>query len=234
MTLLDIVISFLNIDCSVVQCSGYGSDIEALFYLLFFPTVFIILFVYVVVGAVLDKTGGKEGVLRLLVSVTMYAFIIFEGYYNLFVSLSKLWWLLLATLVGVWIFIRQFIQGGGNGGNSYSGFGGGRGFSGFISDKAKRKITGEEDDMKKEIKDAFKTLEQFYDAIKAGSGEGREIARTNFRDEQTRLRSLITDYGKYGKMELSGGVKIKIVDQAKEFWKEYEEWSEKYRIVSKK
>jgi hypothetical protein len=231
MALLDVVIEFLNINCSVVQCSGYGSEIEALFYLLFFPTVFIILFVYVVVGAVLNRVQGTEGALRLLVSVALYAFIIFEGYYNLFVSLSRLWWLLLATLLGVWLFIRQFIHGGG-------GFpslgGGGRGMSGFISDKVKRKITGEEKDLYKEIEDAFKQLEHFYNEINDSTGEAREIASTNFRDQQTRLRSLITDYNKYGKMELSGGVKVNIQHKSREFWKKYDKWSDKYKKIKRK
>jgi hypothetical protein len=125
MALLDIIIDVLKINCSVVQCSGYASDIEALFYLLFFPSVFIILFVYIVTGAIINKIGGKAGGLRILISVALYAFIIFEGYYNLFVSLSRLWWLLLATLAGLWLFIRQIIHGGGGGAE------GGKGFPGF-------------------------------------------------------------------------------------------------------
>jgi hypothetical protein len=123
MALLDIIINTLKINCSVVQCTGYASDIEALFYLFFFPTVFIILFIYIVIGVVIDKAGGKEGGLRLLVSVALYAFIVFQGYYNLFVSLSRLWWILLATLVGLWIFIRTMIHGrkGGATGSPMSG-----------------------------------------------------------------------------------------------------------------
>lgn len=126
MALLDVVIQVLNINCSVVQCSGYSSDIEALFYVLFFPTVFIILFVYIVTGAIISRMDGKPGALRILISVALYAFIIFEGFYSLFASLSRVWWLLLVTLVGLWIFIRQFIHGGGGGGGggAYSGVGG--------------------------------------------------------------------------------------------------------------
>lgn len=126
MALLDIIIETLRINCSVVQCSGYASDIEALFYLFFFPTVFIILFIYIVVGVVLDKAGGKEGGLRLLVCLALYAFIVFQGYYNLFVSLSRLWWILLATLAGLWIFIRTMIHGrGGSGGSPMPSIGSG-------------------------------------------------------------------------------------------------------------
>jgi hypothetical protein len=137
MALLDIVIEVLKINCSVVQCTGYASDIEALFYVLFFPTVFIILFVYVISGIVINRVDGRPGALRLLISVTLYAFIVFQGFYSFFAALSKLWWLLLATLFGLFIFIRNFIHGGGGGSGRMPGVGGG----GFQSRYVKRKFS---------------------------------------------------------------------------------------------
>jgi hypothetical protein len=124
MTLLDVIIDVLKINCSVVQCTGYASEIEALFYLFFFPTVFIILFIWVITGVITQQIGGKTGGLRILISVALYAFIVFQEYYTLFVSLSQLWWLLLATIVGLYIFIRKIIHGNGGGGGA-----GGRGMS---------------------------------------------------------------------------------------------------------
>jgi hypothetical protein len=128
MALLDVIIDILKINCSVVQCTGYASDIEALFYLFFFPTVFIILFIWVITGVITQQIGGKTGGLRILISVALYAFIVFQEYYTLFVSLSQLWWLLLATIVGLYIFIRKIIHGNGGGGGSPMEGIGGRGF----------------------------------------------------------------------------------------------------------
>lgn len=153
MALLDVIIDILKINCSVVQCTGYASDIEALFYLFFFPTVFIILFIWVVTSVIITQIGGKAGGLRILISVALYAFIVFEGYYTLFVSLSQLWWLLLATLVGLYIFIRKIIHGNGGGvtgGRSMAGVGSKPGILQYPGKKFKRVL--EEKEKKKIIK----------------------------------------------------------------------------------
>ena len=141
MALLDIVIEVLKINCSVVQCSGYASEIEALFYLLFFPAVFIILLVYVVSGVILEKAGGKEGALRLLIGVTMVAFVIFQGWYTFFVSLSKIWWILVVGIVGLFVFIKKMVHGGGGGsgfGTARRGGGGLFGIGGTVSEMKER------------------------------------------------------------------------------------------------
>jgi hypothetical protein len=163
MALLDVVIQVLNIDCGVVQCSGYASEVEALFYVLFFPTVFIILFVYIVTGAIINKVGGAQGAFRILISVALYAFIIFEGYYNLFAALASAWWLLLATLVGLWLFIRQIIHGGGQQGSAYRGFDGG--LMGKTKERVLKRASGGKKKMEKELNAELKNMEATVDMM---------------------------------------------------------------------
>ena len=108
--ILDILIEILRIDCSVVQCY-YANPIEGLFYLFFFPTVFIILFIYILTGFIF-RGGGKVRGLKLLIAMGAYAFIIFQYLYTFFAAVSQLWWLLTILLVGLFAFVRYLFTGG--------------------------------------------------------------------------------------------------------------------------
>ena len=238
MAFLDIVIDVLKINCGVAQCSGYASEIEALFYLLFFPTVFIILFVYVVVGSVMDKVGGKEGGLRILISVALYAFIIFEEYYTLFVSLSKLWWVLLATLVGLWVFIRQFIHGkGGSEGGAYSGFGG-RSLVDFGSRKLRGKLEGTEKKKVTQInqeisnlRTTVNTIEKEFKNPSRGTDIGNLIDKYNAHKKY--ILEIIEGYSELGKVN-EGGIMWDIEKKDEKFMHELKELDNKIEEISKK
>lgn len=112
--ILDILIEILRIDCSVVQCY-YANPIEGLFYLFFFPTVFIILFIYILTSFIF-RGGGKVMGLKLLIALGAYAFIIFQYLYTFFAAISQLWWLLTILLVGLFAFVRYLFTGGREGG----------------------------------------------------------------------------------------------------------------------
>ena len=231
MALLDIIIDTLRINCSVVQCTGYTSEIEALFYLFFFPTVFIILLVYILTNFIFRGEGNTPRGLRLLVSVTLYAFIVMEGLYTMFASLSRFWWLFAVILIGLWAFIRHLIGGGSGGGGkgNLPGLGGGA-LGKFAKGKLASVFTHEEEDRRKEIRDAFKTLEHFYNETKGNplGSDARRGASDGFERTQTRLRQLITDYGSYGKVG-----KVPVIKQDKKFWEEYGEWSDKFMKLKK-
>ena len=134
----DFIIELLKINCGAVQCSGYATEIEALFYIVFFPTVFLILFIYILTNFIFRGGGFSRG-LRLLIAVAAYAFVVFQGMYNIFVSLSSAWWILTILLVGLFAFIRHLIKGGDGGGQGHMpGIGGKR--SGLnILDRARGK-----------------------------------------------------------------------------------------------
>jgi hypothetical protein len=115
MTLINTVISILNINCGTVTCA-YPTEIETLFYLVFFPTVFLILFIYILTNFIFRNSGSGTKGLRLLISIGVYAFIIFEDFFTLVVSVSRLWWLLTIFLVGLYAFVRHLFRGGEGGG----------------------------------------------------------------------------------------------------------------------
>ena len=113
--ILDVLIQILNIDCGVAQCY-YANPMEGLFYLFFFPTIFIILFIYILTNFIFRGSGKIQG-LRILIAVGAYAFIIFERLFTMVVGLSRLWWILTIILVGLYAFIRFLFKGGEEGGS---------------------------------------------------------------------------------------------------------------------
>ena len=237
MAVIDIVIDILKINCSVAQCSGYANEFEALFFLLFFPTVFIILFVYIVSEAVVGRvtSGNTNRGLKIMIAVALFAYIVMAGYYTLFVSLSGLWWILLATLAGLWIVIHRFVKGSG-GGSPMPGMGSrkgkaGRGLGGLLTEQTQRTLSGDEKDLEKEIRDSFNELEGIFNEIEHSDGEGREIAMQNFRDQRTKLRSLLVNFSGYGKADLPFGITKNITGKGKKYWDEYTKWSEKFKKI---
>jgi hypothetical protein len=134
MALLDIIINALKINCSAVQCTGYPSEIEAIFFLVVFPTVFLILVIYILTNFIFRGDGNTPRGLRLLIALTLYAFVIMQSLYTMFIPISRFWWLVIILLVGLWAFVRHLIHGQGFGGtsgktgSSYKGIGGGRGW----------------------------------------------------------------------------------------------------------
>jgi len=109
--ILQLLIQVLNIDCSIVTCT-YPTVWETLFYVIFFPSVFILLFVY----ALSETLAGKLGVpFRLLLAAAVYIYIVLQGFFTFFVSLSGLW-LFLIILIGFIWFVFRHIFGKGEGG----------------------------------------------------------------------------------------------------------------------
>ncbi len=157
-TILDILIQILNIDCSVVQCSGYASEIEAMFYLFFFPTIFIILFIYILTSFIF-RGGGRVRGMKLLIAIGVYAFIVFEHMFTSVVAISRLWWLLTIILVGLFAFLR-FLFTGGREGEGRGGLPFGR--QGFL----RRTLEGvKEEHVEKTVKDIL-DIEKSEDKIR--------------------------------------------------------------------
>lgn len=237
MALLDIVIEVLKINCSAVQCTGYASEIEGLFFLLFFPTVFIILFTYVVSGIILEKTGGKEGALKLLIGVTMVAFIIFQGWFSFFISLSKLWWLLIVGLVGLFIFIKQMVHGGGGGG----GFGtakSGRGVGGYISKQVRNKIEGNEKDLKIGIEKTLQNLESHVNLMereveKPSPGTNMANMLDSYNSQKRAVLDLCNELNNMGKANISS-LNLEIVKKARKYYDELAKLDDRVTKITKK
>lgn len=105
--LIEMAAEFLKINPMLVSEYMQEGTIQGIFYLFFFPSVFLFLFVMTLMNA----KGPSRNDLKLLVTVSIYAFIIMSGYYTWFVWLSR-WWLYLMIILGVWYMIMSHKSSG--------------------------------------------------------------------------------------------------------------------------
>ena len=94
-----------------------GQIINDLVMFLLVPTVFIILVVYTLVGRLTDNTK-----IKLLLSITLYLFIIFGGYYPMFALLAGPYFIFLIIIIGLlFFFLGHFGLRRGGGGSQAQG-----------------------------------------------------------------------------------------------------------------
>jgi len=167
--LMQMLIEFMRIDCGVVECY-YTNQIDAIFNLFFFPTVFILLVIYLLLNYILDEVRGG---LRLLIAVALYAVVVLNGLMTLFIPLSKFWWIVLILVVGAWIFFTRllFRDRGGGGHGALAGAAAG-GVAGYMSGKVARKLTERGKDDIKDIENDLKMLRGLVNKM-GGEDTGR-------------------------------------------------------------
>lgn len=91
-----------------------GDILQDLVNFFLFPTIFIILFIYVTLGVLFTKPQAK---FRLLVGITLYLVIIVNGWYSAFAIFGQ-FYIVLLILLGIFYFILAHfgIRIGGGGG----------------------------------------------------------------------------------------------------------------------
>ncbi len=241
MALLDIIIDTLRINCSVVQCTGYASEIEALFYLFFFPTVFIILLVYILTNFIFRGDGNAPRGLRLLISVTLYAFIVMEGLYTMFVSLSRFWWLFAVILMGLWAFMRHLIGGGGSGGGAggkMPGFGGGSGPLGYFGKKVRGKLEESEKKKRTQIEQEISNLRSSVNLMekeleKPSPGTDMTKMIGEYHNHKKFILTLTDELSEMGKANVVG-IDWNIEKLEKEYEDKLKELDKKVEDITKK
>lgn len=134
--ILQMLIDIFKINPQMVNQYSTVSPLEQIFYLFFFPTLFIIVLIYILSSHFMSEHKG----LSILIAVAVYAFIIFQGLYNWFVFLSPYWLFLLLILGGIWLFFRP--RGGGGARGMTAGDKKGRGgkLLGFLEDVTGKKL----------------------------------------------------------------------------------------------
>jgi hypothetical protein len=87
MDFMELFMEIFKLDYSIVNEYASQGVLYQLFYLVFFPTLFIIFFIYITSRYVIHSHKG----LRIVIAVAIYAFIVLQGLYKWFVFLSKFW-----------------------------------------------------------------------------------------------------------------------------------------------
>jgi hypothetical protein len=133
--IFQMLVDIFRISPSMVSQYASATPLEQWFYLFFFPTLFIIILIYILVSHWMSEHRG----LSILLAIAVYAFIIFQGFYSWFVFLSPYWLILLLVLGGIWLFFRPRGGGGASGMTSGKKGKGGK-LLGFLEDVTGKKF----------------------------------------------------------------------------------------------
>ncbi|UCD02941.1 MAG: hypothetical protein JSV63_04120 [Candidatus Aenigmatarchaeota archaeon] len=173
-TVLEILQQFLcygNSSCiSEFQSYAY-QPIEGIFYLVFFPIVFILVFIYIISSAVGTFRETKK--FRILIAVAVFAFIILQGWYHFFLILGQLWLLVLVILGVFWIILHTFVGGASGGGarSRVAGVEGGGGAMGSLLKRIRSDVTGETKRLENELNMALEEMKIVENAVKSGDSQ---------------------------------------------------------------
>ncbi|MBN1896814.1 MAG: hypothetical protein JW789_03770 [Candidatus Aenigmarchaeota archaeon] len=124
LTMLQQLLCYGNYSCMQEFQQYMYQPVEGLFYAIFFPVVFIIIFIYIIAGTVGQFNRG----IRLLVAMAVFAFIILQGWYGFFISLSKMWLIIIVLLGFLWMLLHTFVGRGRGEGTAKGRTGGHDGF----------------------------------------------------------------------------------------------------------
>jgi hypothetical protein len=207
----DLIVQFFRIDPTVAGKYASAGPIYQIFFLLFLPSLFVILFIWILTsrGPIAIHKGFK-----MLVSIAIYAFLILmpmqsqTSFYNWFVVLSE-FWIFLLIILGV--FYMVWARGGTKGGYAVQSGGqaSSRGFfetlGGGMVNRLKRDVTHETGDMEKmatAMLDAMEKMLQDYRG--AGQGTNRDNLIRAWADMYSRATATLQEYRKM--LEVGGGI----------------------------
>lgn len=210
------MVDFLQMVFEVLRvqdlASQYSGTLDQFLYVLFFPSIFIILIIYMIAHRVaLDK--GPKGFSAVL-GIAIYIFIIVwppNAQYSLYSAvapLGKLWFILVIILVGIWAIIKTFFPGGGGaagGAQSASGLGT------QLTKAAWNKISGRENALVKTINSQMDIFEKMNPA--------------DARDISDMVRAIKTDLDALYGMSEVGGVRV---------FKDHEKLLNRFERIAKK
>lgn len=106
---ITIIAELLKISPNLIDKYTQQGPIYGAFFLIFFPTLFLLIFVYLI-----GTRFMKHKAFSLLISVAVYAFIVLQGFYSWFVILAE-YWIFLLIFLGVFYFLFKRNEGGGGG-----------------------------------------------------------------------------------------------------------------------
>lgn len=186
---MDSLVRILCQDNTAATCQRFIQQqpdvINQLAFFLFFPSVFIILFIYVLSDGILSSINPK---FKVLLGVAIYVFIVLSGWYSLFLWISQFWFIFIILIVGIWFFFRKMFGRGGGSGGGGSGRrrdmpGLGRSPTDFVKGKLRNIVTQEEKDMANRIERKLDALEADLRISKSSSTGERERSEASNRFE---------------------------------------------------
>lgn len=231
--ILELLIEFLGINCQVVECY-YPNVFESLFYLVFFPSILLIVFIYYLAGTILHGGGLPRG-LKILISIAVYIFIILQKWYTIFVSLSKVWFIFV-IIIGFLIYVGHILGRRTGGGTLRMPTGGG----GFLESAKKLTIKAAKGDIsakEREIESYIKFVKNIADKISEVNPDTAQFGELEkeFNTRLMMLREKIEELENIYKLEFPIiGKKNIATSKTKKYWDIYNELLEIEAKVSRK
>ena len=226
--MVDLVDSFIGFFCqrdTASQCSQfiyqYPEISEQIVWLVLFPTVFLLMFIYLLTDGIIKHIGSDEKKkFQLLVAVSIYLFIVFQGWYHYVLGIAKYWFIVVILLSGFFIFISKMggvnaASGGGGGG----GGGGGHGhrplvapmkaFTDYGSKRVKAKVTGQEKALVNAIEESLRNIEDTKRDVDRSRRlkDGKAVADllSVLNEEKARCREMISQLESMRGLEIFEG-----------------------------
>ncbi len=211
--------------------NSYPDPVQQIVFFVFFPFVFLILFVRVLSNGISSSSTLNDARMNFLISIALFLFIIFQGWYHIFLNISKFWFIAVILLGGFWAFIHRMGPASGSGGGGGSVSRGRSAVGDFISRKMRNVITEEEEDLRKKIEDRFRRLEGLLSEIEKSprGSEGRRGAIMDYTAISTELERILKEYGEKGKIGMFDVQKL-----AKGYWDRYSKLTERFERTTSK
>jgi len=174
--IFQMLIQILQISPQLVNEYSAQGPIYQLFYLFFFPMVFIVILVWMV----MERFSKHRG-LSILIGIAVLAFIILQGWYSFFAYLSRFWILIVVIIAAFMAFFsfRGKKEGGVTKTRAIAGIlPSGGGFGREIMKVALKKVSGQIGDKIRLIEGNLDSLENMIKKYKHGtSAQKDEVAK---------------------------------------------------------
>lgn len=149
--LFDMLVQILQISPALVNEYAAQGPIYQLFYLFFFPMVFIVILVWMI----MERFSKHRG-LSILIGIAVLAFIVLNGWYNFFAYLSR-FWIIIVVIIGAFMAFFSFRGRKEGGGAATKGRMGGIGSQ--LTKRLYRKAIGIEKELEDEVRRGIKAVE---------------------------------------------------------------------------
>ncbi len=234
---LEMIMSVMCQQNTLAQCESfvqaYPDITQQVLWFLFFPTIFIILFIYKLSDKVAENINQK---FKVLIGVAIFVFIVVQGWYHFFLILSKFWFVSIIILGGFWAFMNMGV-GRQNSSSTAVGDKTLKSVSDYVKKRAVGAIRGDADAIYKRIEREMDKVEDMEKRIREYEETGNEYAASNLISlKMMKMQEIESMRAQLSEMTSFEGTKIGTdprVKKIKNWLEEHSKGSEGYKKFKK-
>ncbi|MBI4181897.1 MAG: hypothetical protein HY520_02940 [Candidatus Aenigmarchaeota archaeon] len=198
---VDLLVEILCQQGTTGECSQFLSSYpdltQQLLWLVFFPSVFLLLLVFFISDGV-AKDGAKK--YKVLVAVALYLFIIFQGWYHFALVMSRFWFVGIIIIGGILVLTKKMGAASGEGreGAPREARKLASTITSDLSQRGLRIIRGDEQNRVNEIKGLLNEMRRLLHEMDSGKAPGDALRMLN--GTAARAREALDAYRKEASM----------------------------------